>query len=351
MSCVISEREEIHRTTGGKGLFPPGFTPTNKKLKAIGDMYKIMCADRPPPLAPLEDDLSVVDEEEAASIEQGNSVVSSSIDAMDIIVEEDNNDEDNNDEDNNDEDNNDEVWEDDLFSAKQAELAALTKQLQEASNEIDELEEVNSVVSGPKRQADRPVDKKRSHKKKKIEAPAIAPAAPVVAKVAPKRKVAMTDKKMSVLRKTADLVKKSRYDRPADSDIYVLENFDLLDLSDDAIHKLDNYISQISHSVNIMANETINSMINQGLAIEKKCQLAQKANKKLSKKQIYQYLATFMKLKGSEEANARWFQRRQAIAKIKDILDLGDYSYSLSANELMTMAPQILQAHAEGLFD
>jgi hypothetical protein len=320
MSCVISETKENHRTTGGKGLFPPGFTPINQKLKAIGNMYDIMCADRPPPLEPLEDDLSV---------DEGNSV----IDAMDIIVEAD-------------ADDIDEVWEDDLFSAKQAELAALTKQLQEANDEIDELD-----VSSPKRQADQPLKQKRSHKKKKIEAPVIAPAAPVVAKVAPKRKVAMTDKKMSVLRKTADLVKNSRYNRPADSDIYVLENFDLLDLSDDAIHKLDNYISQISHSVNIMANETINSMINQGLAIEKKCQLAQKANKKLSKKQIYQYLATFMKLKGSEEANARWFQRRQAIAKIKDILDLGDYSYSLSANELMTMAPQILQAHAEGLFD
>jgi hypothetical protein len=319
MSCVISETKENHRNTGGKGLFPPGFTPINQKLKAIGNMYDIMCADRPPPLEPLEDVVSV--EEENA------------IDAMDIIVEAD-------------ADDIDEVWEDDLFSAKQAELAALTKQLQEANDEIDELD-----VSSPKRQADQPLKQKRSHKKKKIEAPAIAPAAPVVAKVAPKRKVAMTDKKMSVLRKTADLVKNSRYNRPADSDIYVLENFDLLDLSDDAIHKLDNYISQISHSVNIMANETINSMINQGLAIEKKCQLAQKANKKLSKKQIYQYLATFMKLKGSEEANARWFQRRQAIAKIKDILDLGDYSYSLSANELMTMAPQILQAHAEGLFD
>lgn len=335
MSCVISETKENHRTTGGKGLFPPGFTPINQKLKAIGNMYDIMCADRPPPLEPLEDDLSVDEEQdEVVSVEEENA-----IDAMDIIVEADA------------ADDIDEVWEDDLFSAKQAELAALTKQLQEANDEIDELEEVNSVVSSPKRQADQPLKQKRSHKKKKIEAPAIAPAAPVVAKVAPKRKVAMTDKKMSVLRKTADLVKNSRYNRPADSDIYVLENFDLLDLSDDAIHKLDNYISQISHSVNIMANETINSMINQGLAIEKKCQLAQKANKKLSKKQIYQYLATFMKLKGSEEANARWFQRRQAIAKIKDILDLGDYSYSLSANELMTMAPQILQAHAEGLFD
>jgi len=335
MSCVISETKENHRNTGGKGLFPPGFTPINQKLKAIGNMYDIMCADRPPPLEPLEDDLSVDEEQdEVVSVEEENA-----IDAMDIIVEADA------------ADDIDEVWEDDLFSAKQAELAALTKQLQEANDEIDELEEVNSVVSSPKRQADQPLKQKRSHKKKKIEAPAIAPAAPVVAKVAPKRKVAMTDKKMSVLRKTADLVKNSRYNRPADSDIYVLENFDLLDLSDDAIHKLDNYISQISHSVNIMANETINSMINQGLAIEKKCQLAQKANKKLSKKQIYQYLATFMKLKGSEEANARWFQRRQAIAKIKDILDLGDYSYSLSANELMTMAPQILQAHAEGLFD
>ena len=349
MSCVISKREENHPTTGGKGLFPPGYIPTNKKMKAINNMLSIMCADRPPPLAPLDNDMSfdeeqdevVSVEEEDAGIKEEDPTSIDAIDAMDIIVEEDNNDEDNNDE-----DNNDEVWEDDLFSAKQAELAALTKQLQEANDEIDELD-----VSSPKRQADQPLKQKRSHKKKKIEAPAIAPAAPVVAKVAPKRKVAMTDKKMSVLRKTADLVKKSRYDRPADSDIYVLENFDLLDLSDDAIHKLDNYISQISHSVNIMANETINSMINQGLAIEKKCQLAQKANKKLSKKQIYQYLATFMKLKGSEEANARWFQRRQAIAKIKDILDLGDYSYSLSANELMTMAPQILQAHAEGLFD
>ena len=346
MSCVISKREENHPTTGGKGLFPPGYIPTNKKMKAIDNMLSIMCADRPPPLAPLDDDMSFDEGNSVVSIEEGNA-----IDAMDIIVEEDNNDEDNNDEDNNDEDNNEEVWEDDLFSAKQAELAALTKQLQEANDEIDELDEGNSVVSSPKRQADQPLKQKRSHKKKKIEAPAIAPAAPVVAKVPPKRKVPMTDKKMSVLRKTADLVKNSRYDRPADSDIYVLENFDLLDLSDDAIHKLDNYISQISHSVNIMANETINSMINQGLAIEKKCQLAQKANKKLSKKQIYQYLATFMKLKGSEETNARWFQRRQAIAKIKDILDLGDYSYSLSANELMTMAPQILQAHAEGLFD
>lgn len=349
MSCVISKREENHPTTGGKGLFPPGYIPTNKKMKAIDNMLSIMCADRPPPLAPLDDDMSfdeeqdevVSVEEEDAGIKEEDPTSIDAIDAMDIIVEEDNNDE----------DNNDEVWEDDLFSAKQAELAALTKQLQEANDEIDELEEVNSVVSGPKRQADRPVDKKRSHKKKKIEALAIAPAAPVIVKVPPKRKVAMTDKKMSVLQKTAELLKKSRYDRPADSDIYVLENFDLLDLSEDAMLKLDNYIRQISHSVNIMANETINSMINQGLAIEKKCQLAKKANKKATKKQIYNDLATFMNLKGSEEANSRWFQRRQAIAKIKDILDLGDNSYSLSANELMNMAPQILQAHSEGLFD
>ena len=348
MSCVISKREENHPTTGGKGLFPPGYIPTNKKMKAIDNMLSIMCADRPPPLAPLDDDMSFDEEQdEVVSVEEEDAGIKeedpTSIDAMDIIVEEDNNDEDNNDE-----DNNEEVWEDDLFSAKQAELAALTKQLQEAN---DELDEGNSVVSSPKRQADQPLKQKRSHKKKKIEAPVIAPAAPVVAKVPPKRKVPMTDKKMSVLRKTADLVKNSRYDRPADSDIYVLENFDLLDLSEDAMLKLDNYIRQISHSVNIMANETINSIVNQGLAIEKKCQLAKKANKKATKKQIYNDLATFMNLKGSEEANSRWFQRRQAIAKIKDILDLGDYSYSLSANELMTMAPQIFQAHSEGLFD
>jgi len=329
MSCVISEREENHRTTGGKGLFPPGYIPKSQKLKAIDNMLSIMCADRPPPLAPLDDDMSFDDVDEGIS-EDSVKEENASIVAMDIIVEDDEIDE----------------WEDDLFSAKEAELAALTKQLQEANDEIDELE-----VSGPKRQADRAVDKKRSHKKKKIEAVVIAPAAPVIAKVPPKRKTAMTDKKMSVLRKSADLLKKSRYDRPADSDIYVLENFDLLDLSDDAMRKLDNYISQISHSVNIMANETINSMINQGLAIEKKCQLAQKANKKATKKQIYHDLATFMNLKGSEEANSRWFQRRQAIAKIKDILDLEEYSYSLTANELMNMAPQILQAHSEGLFN
>jgi len=334
MSCVISEREETHRTTGGKGLFPPGYIPTNKKMKAIDNMLSIMCADRPPPLAPLDDDMSF-DDVDVGSSDAGVEEEDAGIVAMDIIVE----------------DDEIEEWEDDLFSAKQAELAALTKQLQEASCEIDELEERNSVVSGPKRQADRAVDKKRSHKKKKIEAPRVPEEPPVIAKVPPKRKTAMTDKKMSVLRKSADLLKKSRYDRPADSDIYVLENFDLLDLSDDAMRKLDNYISQISHSVNIMANETINSMINQGLAIEKKCQLAKKANKKATKKQIYHDLATFMDLKGSEEANSRWFQRRQAIAKIKDILDLGEYSYSLTANELMNMAPQILQAHSEGLFN
>ena len=213
------------------------------------------------------------------------------------------------------EDNNDKVWEEDL---------------QDATEEIDE--------------------QKRSQKKKKIEAP--EPFDPVPEKKRIRnRKVEMTDKKMSALRKTADLVKKSRYDCPADSDIYVLENFDLLDLSEDAMLKLDNYIRQISHIVNLMANNTIISMVNQGLAIEKKCQLAQKANKKATKKQIYTDLATFMNLKGSEEANSRWFQGRQAIAKIKDILNLGEYSYSMSAADLMKMAPQILQAYAVGFFD
>ena len=55
-------------------------------------------------------------------------------------------------------------------------------------------------------------------------------------------------------------------------------------------------------------------------------------------------------MRGNEESNSRWFQMRQALAKIEDLLELENFSYSTSPSELMRLAPQLAQAVKLGLF-
>jgi len=160
----------------------------------------------------------------------------------------------------------------------------------------------------------------------------------------------VSPQKMIALIKVAKNLMESRYVRPLGEPL-VPVNFDQLYFAEDGVNELENYILKIADFNNGVSNESINNMINQGLAIQKKVEYAKKADRKISKKQIYADLADFIKLKGSEEANVLWFQRRQAIAKIKEMLNNSEYNYSLSATELMMMAPNILKAYKLGLLD
>ena len=150
-------------------------------------------------------------------------------------------------------------------------------------------------------------------------------------------------------KKAADFLLRCRYKRPDDNASEIPLDFKEMEFTGPQSIML--YLKDSTMFNNHLANQSINACINQGFLIVAQYKADKKADKKCKKKDSYLRMANFLNLPGSEEANMRWFQRRQALAKISDVLDLIHFSYSCSATDLMHIAPQIFNANKLGYFD
>jgi len=150
-------------------------------------------------------------------------------------------------------------------------------------------------------------------------------------------------------KKAADFLLRCRYRRPDDNASEIPLDFEEMEFTGPQSIML--YLKDSTTFNNHLANQSINACMNQGFLIVAQCKADKKADKKCKKRDSYLRMANFLNLPGSEEANMRWFQFRQALAKISDILDLADFSYSCSATDLMRMAPAIFNANKLGYFD
>jgi hypothetical protein len=126
-------------------------------------------------------------------------------------------------------------------------------------------------------------------------------------------------------------------------------DFDATDVTGD-VDACAAYLNQTMININFCRKTTIKLFLQQGKTIEEFCKKKKRENKRLSKKAIYAMLGGAMEMRGNEESNSRWFQMRQALAKIEDLLELENFSYSTSPSELMRLAPQLAQAVKLGLF-
>jgi hypothetical protein len=91
----------------------------------------------------------------------------------------------------------------------------------------------------------------------------------------------------------------------------------------------------------------LENYINQGKAIDfyfKIFSVKGAAKKKPSASELYKKLAEALNLPGADDANVRWCQKRRALAKIYDLLQLNRYGYQCSPSEILNIAPQIERA-------
>jgi hypothetical protein len=170
-----------------------------------------------------------------------------------------------------------------------------------------------------------------------------------VVKPLPKTADQKLEARNKLYKKAADFLLQCRYKRPENDVSVILLDFKDMDFT--GPRSIRQYLKDSTTFVNHFSNKSINAYINQGFAIEAQCKADKKADKKIKKKDSYLQLANFLNLKGNEDVNMRWFQRRQALAKISDILDLFNFSYSCTASDLMNIAPQIFNANKLGYFD
>ena len=94
-------------------------------------------------------------------------------------------------------------------------------------------------------------------------------------------------------------------------------------------------------------HRSLENYINQGKAIDfyfKIFSVKGAAKKKPSASELYKKLAEALKLPNADDSNVRWFQKRRALAKIYDLLQLNRYGYRCSPTELLDLAPQIERA-------
>lgn len=93
----------------------------------------------------------------------------------------------------------------------------------------------------------------------------------------------------------------------------------------------------------------LQNIIDEGKAIDFyfKVNQAKKNNagKKPSAVELYRQLSKVLDMPGSEEMSARWCQRRRALAKISEVLNLTRYGYRCSTTEIINFAPQIERAN------
>ena len=94
-------------------------------------------------------------------------------------------------------------------------------------------------------------------------------------------------------------------------------------------------------------HRSLENYINQGKAIDfyfKIFSTKGAAKKKPSASELYKKLAEALKLPNADDSNVRYFQKRRALAKIYDLLQLNRYGYRCSPTELLDIAPQIERA-------
>ena len=94
-------------------------------------------------------------------------------------------------------------------------------------------------------------------------------------------------------------------------------------------------------------HRSLENLINQGKAIDFYFDISKKkcaAKKKPSASELYKKLAEALKLTNADNSNVTWFQKRRALAKIYDLLQLNRYGYRCSPTELLDIAPQIERA-------
>jgi len=93
----------------------------------------------------------------------------------------------------------------------------------------------------------------------------------------------------------------------------------------------------------------LQNIIDEGKAIDFYFKLNQAkkndAGKKPSAVELYRQLSEILDMPGSEDMNSRWCQRRRALAKISEVLNLKRYGYRCSPTDLINVAPQIERAN------
>jgi hypothetical protein len=170
-----------------------------------------------------------------------------------------------------------------------------------------------------------------------------------VVKPLPKTADQKLEARNKLYKKAADFLLQCRYKRPENDVSEIPLDFEEMEFT--GPRSIKQYLKDSTTFVNHFSNQSINACINQGLAIEAQCKADKKADKKFKKKDSYLQLANFLALPGNEEVKMRWFQRRLALARISDILDLTHFSYSCTPTDLMNIAPQIFNANKLGYFD
>jgi hypothetical protein len=178
--------------------------------------------------------------------------------------------------------------------------------------------------------------------------PAVA-ARGFVAKALPKTADQKLEARNKTYKKAADFLLQCRYKKLEDDASEIPLDFKEMEFTGPQSIML--YLKESTRFFNHLSNQSINACINQGFLIEAQYKADKKTDKKIKKKDSYLRMANFLNLSGNEEANMRWFQRRQALAKISDILDLTHFSYSCSASDMMQIAPQIFNAKKLGYFE
>ena len=169
------------------------------------------------------------------------------------------------------------------------------------------------------------------------------------AKPLPKTADQKLEARNKTYKKAADFLLQCRYKKLEDDASEIPLDFKEMEFTGPQSIML--YLKESTRFFNHLSNQSINACINQGFLIEAQYKADKKADKKIKKKDSYLRMANFLNLSGNEEANMRWFQRRQALAKISDILDLTHFSYSCTPTDLMNIAPQIFNANKLGYFD
>ena len=125
--------------------------------------------------------------------------------------------------------------------------------------------------------------------------------------------------------------------------------FDEFFAMEEASEEIDEYLRQCVKFEVISRHRDIHNILDEGKAIDFYFKIKQakknNAGKKPSAVELYRQLSKVLDMPGSEEINVRWCQRRRALAKISEVLNLARYGYRCSPTDLMNIAPQIERAN------
>jgi len=125
--------------------------------------------------------------------------------------------------------------------------------------------------------------------------------------------------------------------------------FDEFVAMEEASDDIDEYLRHCVKFEVISRHRDIHNIIDEGKAIDFYFKIKQakknNAGKKPSAVELYRQLSKVLDMPGSEEINVRWCQRRRALAKISEVLNLARYGYRCSPTDLMNIAPQIERAN------